>query len=306
MEAGTEEFRRALIDAGLLAPGGAPGVYHRAFAFERVVRGIEGFVSGAGRDAERRQLLFSSLLDQSVLAKSGFVSSFPNLVGVLTSFTRSEAELPELLEQIETGGDWPEWLSPNGLALCGAACQPLYPMLADTQVSADGLLFEIQATCFRHEPSDDPARMQSFRQHEFVYVGSEDGAIAHRELWLQRGAELFAMLGLSVERVPANDPFFGRAGRLMGSSQREKAAKFELVAEITSSSPGAISSGNCHGDHFGHAFGISLPGGAGAHTSCIGFGLERIALALLHRHGVDIAAWPPPVRSNLALDSPVS
>jgi seryl-tRNA synthetase len=306
METGTQEFRHALLDAGLLVSGGAAGVYHRSFAFECVVRGIETYVSAAGRDADRRQLLFSSLMDQSVLVKSGFVSSFPNLVGVLTSFTRPEAELPELLEQIEADGDWPGLLSPNGLALCGAACQPLYPSLADTEVPLDGLLYEIQATCFRHEPSDDPARMQSFRQHEFVYVGSESGATAHRDLWLQRGAELLETLGLSVERVPANDPFFGRAGKLMGSSQREKAAKFELVAEITSSSPGAISSGNCHGDHFGEAFGISLPGGGTAHTSCIGFGLERITLALLHRHGLDIAVWPSQVRSNLALVSPVS
>ena len=93
-------------------------------------------------------------------------------------------------------------------------------------------------------------------------------------------------LGLSVETVPANDPFFGRAGKLMGASQREKAAKFELVAEITSPSPGAISSGNYHGDHFGKAFDISLPGGDAAHSSCFGFGLERITLALLH-----VTAW---------------
>lgn len=306
MELSTQEFRRALLDAGLLVPGGAAGIYHRSFAFESVARGIETLVSAAGQDAERSQLFFSTLMDRSVLVKSGFVSSFPNLVGVLSSFTSPEAELPELLDQIERDGDWPTLLSPNGLALCGAACQPLYPTLAGTEVPRDGLLFEIQATCFRHEPSDDPARMQSFRQHEFVYVGSESGATAHRNLWLQRGAELLHSLGLDVATVPANDPFFGRTGKLMGDSQREKAAKFEMVAEITSSTPGAISSGNCHGDHFGRAFQISLPEGVVAHTSCIGFGLERITLALLHRHGLDIATWPEHVRTRLALLDPAS
>lgn len=300
-ERSTQEFRRALSDAGVLIPGGPPGAYHRSFAFESVVRGIESFVSSSGQDARRHQLYFSPLLDQSDLAKSGFVASFPNLVGVITSFTRPEAELPELLERIETDGEWSDLFSADGLALCGAACQPLYPTLANTEVPGDGLLYEIQTTCFRHEPSDDPARMQSFRQHEFVYVGSESGAVAHRDLWLQRGAELLESLGLSVEKVPANDPFFGRPGKLMGASQREKAAKFELVAEITSSNPGAISSGNCHGGHFGKAFEISLPGGITAHTACIGFGLERITLALFRRHGLDIANWPSQVRSRLNL-----
>jgi seryl-tRNA synthetase len=206
VETGTQEFRRALLDKGLLVPGGAPGVYHRSFDFESVVRGIEAFVCAAGRDAERRQFFFSPLLDQSVLVKSGFVSSFPNLVGVLTSFTRSEADLPELVERIEADGEWADLLSPNGLALCGAACHNLYPTLAHTEVPLEGLLYEVQATCYRHEPSDDPARMQSFSMREFVFVGSESGATAHRELWLRRGAELLESLGLSIETVPANEP----------------------------------------------------------------------------------------------------
>ena len=36
-----------------------------------------------------------------------------------------------------------------------------------------------------------------------------------------------------------------------------------------------------------------------AHTACVGFGLERIALALYHRHGFDRAAWPGSVREAL-------
>ncbi|HWD96132.1 MAG TPA: hypothetical protein VG246_06915 [Acidimicrobiales bacterium] len=301
MEASTDDFRIALFEAGLLVPGSATGLFHRSFAFENVVRGIESFVSAAGRDAQRRQLYFSPLLDQSVLAKSDYVISFPNLVGILTTFTRPEKDLPKLIDQVESDGEWAELMSPDGLALCGAACHHVYPSLAGTEVPDEGLLFEVQATCHRHEPSDDPARMQSFSMREFVFVGSEGGAIAHRELWLQRSTGLLEKLGLSIEMVTANDPFFGRAGKLMGATQREKEAKFELVAAITSPKPGAISSGNYHGDHFGKAFAISLPNGDAAHSACFAFGLERITLALLHCHGLDIAAWPSQVRSSLNL-----
>jgi seryl-tRNA synthetase len=301
METGTVDFRLALFEAGLLVPGSATGVFHRSFDFESIIRGIESLTSAAGRDVERRQLYFAPLLDQSVLAKSDYVISFPNLVGVLTSFTQSEKHLPDLIEQVESGGDWPTLMSPDGLALCGAACHHIYPLLAGTEVPSEGVLYEVQATCHRHEPSEDPARMQSFSMREFVFVGPEAGAIAHRELWLRRGTELLENLGLSVEVVTANDPFFGRAGKLMVATQREKEAKFEVVAAITSPSPGAISSGNYHGDHFGKAFGISVPGGGPAHSACFAFGLERITLALLHRHGVDVAAWPSQVRSSLNL-----
>ncbi|MEY2406368.1 MAG: hypothetical protein QOG39_1284, partial [Acidimicrobiaceae bacterium] len=36
-----------------------------------------------------------------------------------------------------------------------------------------------------------------------------------------------------------------------------------------------------------------------AHTACIGFGLERIALALIKTHGTDLASWPAGVRASL-------
>lgn len=296
-----EEFRLALFDAGLLVPGSVFGAYHRSFAFEAVVRGIESFVSAAGQDAQPRQLYCAPLLSQSALAKSGYVKSFPNLIGVLTSFDRPEKDLPELIRRVDSDGDWPEMMSPNGLALGGAACHHIYPTLAGQEVPREGLLYEVQAVCHRHEPSEDPARMQSFSMREFVLVGSEEDALAHRDFWLERGAQLLEQLGLSIETVPANDPFFGRVGKLMGASQREKEAKFELVTEITSPKPGAISSGNFHGDHFGEEFHISLPREVTANSSCFGFGLERISLALFWRHGVDTATWPSEVRSSLNL-----
>jgi hypothetical protein len=38
-----------------------------------------------------------------------------------------------------------------------------------------------------------------------------------------------------------------------------------------------------------------------AHSACIGFGLDRITLALFATHGTDVEAWPEGVRSALAL-----
>jgi hypothetical protein len=34
----------------------------------------------------------------------------------------------------------------------------------------------------------------------------------------------------------------------------------------------------------------------------VGFGLERVALALFKAHGLDLAEWPKTVRDVLALD----
>ena len=53
----------------------------------------------------------------------------------------------------------------------------------------------------------------------------------------------------------ANDPFFGRAGRMMVAGQREQGLKFELLIPITSvEKPTACLSFNYHQDHFGSIY----------------------------------------------------
>ncbi|MDN5670296.1 MAG: hypothetical protein L0G87_18070, partial [Renibacterium salmoninarum] len=97
----------------------------------------------------------------------------------------------------------------------------------------------------------------------------------------------------------ANDPFFGRSGRLLASGQRAAELKFELLVEAVPGRSTAVASGNWHQDHFGGEFGIRSADGEPAHSACFGFGLERIMLALVARHGFRLADWPADVRNAL-------
>ncbi len=286
--------RDALLGDGVLIDGGTPGIYHRSFAFERVIRGVEGYVSSAGIDQRPERVFFSPVQVRSTLERSGYVTSFPNLIGVI-------AGLPDVAAAsvARDPANWTDRLEPTEVSLCSAACHGLYPVVANTTFPDEGSRFEAQSWCFRHEPSDDPARMQAFRQHEFVCIGPPEVALAHRDEWLRRGLELLGSLGLSVEPVVANDPFFGRAASLMAESQRDKELKYELVAEVATAEPRAISSANYHEAHFGEEFALRLDDGSAAHTACIGFGLERIALALFRRHGPEVEGWPADVVQRL-------
>jgi seryl-tRNA synthetase len=60
-----------------------------------------------------------------------------------------------------------------------------------------------------------------------------------------------------------------------------------------------VASFNYHREHFAETYGIALADGGVAHTACLGFGHERIVLALLHAHGLDPRRWPPAVREEL-------
>jgi hypothetical protein len=56
---------------------------------------------------------------------------------------------------------------------------------------------------------------------------------------------------------------------------------------------------NHHGTFFSDRFDITLARGGSAHSACVGLGLERLAVALIGRYGVDTAQWPPDIASHL-------
>jgi seryl-tRNA synthetase len=72
------------------------------------------------------------------------------------------------------------------------------------------------------------------------------------------------------------------------------------VTHIAGPEPTAVASFNYHQEHFASVYGLELADGSEAHTACLGFGLERITIALLNRHGFDLSAWPAQVSEALA------
>jgi seryl-tRNA synthetase len=293
-------FRDELIDAGLLLPTGVEGLYGRAATYQAVVDAFCRLIPGVGGDAWFEPVHFPPVLARSVFDRTDYVRSFPDLMGSVHIFRGDDRKHAALLRAVEEDGDWAGLLDPADVVLCSATCHPVYQLCKGERLSAQGRRFEIHGYCFRHEPSTDPARMQAFHMHELVFVGSPDDALKHRDEGLARGLQLLSDLGLDMDAVPANDPFFGRAGAMLATNQLEDALKLEGVTPICSTEkPTAIMSANYHRDHFGGPFDIQTAEGETAHSACVAFGVDRITLALLHKHGLDPFSWPTDTRSLL-------
>ncbi|OZC62573.1 amino acid--[acyl-carrier-protein] ligase [Rhodococcus sp. 15-725-2-2b] len=294
-------FRAELIDAGLLVPSSIPGLYGRSGEFEDIIEFVDARVTAAGVAEHGRQATrfrFAPVFPREAFERTDYIASFPNLTGAINTFEGDNKAHAELLAERSDGKDWDHFLQSAGTMLVSAACHPSYSMLTGT-LPDEGTLMDIYGYCFRHEPAVDPARMQAFRMHEFVRVGTPDEAVAHRERWVPRGLQVLADLGLEAEAVIANDPFFGRAGRMLAANQRNENLKTELVVKLYGDldEGTAVVSCNCHRDHFGHTFGIETVDGEPAHSACVGFGMERIALAMLRTHGLDRSGWPAALRN---------
>lgn len=294
-----------LIANGVLVPSGVDGIYARSGRFEAVVDALDALVVRTGAADNPEVFRFPPAMVTEQLVKSGYLKSFPQLLGTVHCFCGTDADHRRLLRCVEEGQPWTDQQRPTDLLMTPAACYPVYPMVARRgPLPPEGGLYDIHSWCFRHEPSLDPARMQCFRLHEFVRIGSTEQVLEFRQVWFDRAQAVVNALSLPYTIDIANDPFFGRAGRLVADNQREQKLKYELLVPVANDEkPTACMSFNYHLDHFGEPWNIRTASGAIANSGCVGFGLERITLALFRHHGMDPADWPHKVRSALRLDA---
>jgi seryl-tRNA synthetase len=295
------ELLSELVSRRLLIETGVAGVYGRGGSFEDVRERLAAYVTSAVAEEQPERLRFPPVLPRRDLEKVDYLKSFPHLAGSIFAFEGTETQAAEQHERASRHEDWSEHQTMTELVLTPAACYPVYPAIAARgRLPVGGITVDAGAAyVFRHEPSHDPARLQIFHQREIVRIGEPDRVEGWRDAWRERALELLRAIGLEVELDLASDPFFGRSGRMLAVSQREQQLKFEVLTPIAGPEPTAVASFNYHQDHFASAYGIELSDGGGAHTACLGFGLERIAIALFRTHGFEIPAWPSEVRRTL-------
>ncbi len=294
-------FREALLDAGLLVDLGVPGVYGRGATFEGICEAVDTLITRTGVGDEPEQLRFPPLLPRRVMEDVGYLSSFPHLAGTIFGFEGDENAAREMSERAAAHEDWSAFQSMTDLVLTPAACYPVYPSIAQrAPLRPGGITVDAgSAFVFRSEPAGDPARLQMFRQRELVRIGEPEAVLEWRETWRTRAVELLRRLGLEAGMDIANDPFFGRAGRMLAANQRAQELKYEVTIPIASPTNTAVASFNYHQDHFGQVFDLRMTEGGPVHTACLGFGVERITMGLLRAHGLDRSAWRGDVTREL-------
>jgi len=294
-----ESFYNGLVQHGLIVPVRVLGAFGRGAGFEDVLERLNGLITKLSRDDGAELYTFPPVIDRQIIEKTDYLDSFPHLAGTVFSFFGKERDALALSERVHSGKPWGDLQGITDVCLNPAACYPIDPTMTGT-LPENGRLITMFQWVYRHEPSLEPTRMQSFRVREFVRAGKPDDVVAWRDMWLERGVALLASLGLPAASDVASDPFFGRAGRMMANSQVEQQLKFEvLVPVISFDEPTAICSFNYHQDKFGKAFDIRTHDGEVAHTACLGFGMERVTMALFVTHGYSPAEWPPEVRALL-------
>jgi seryl-tRNA synthetase len=182
-------------------------------------------------------------------------------------------------------------------ALRPAVCLPVYRALEGTSLPEGGLTITTTGKAFRYESSNMEGiqRLWDFSMREIVFVGSARFVQEQRARVVDAVTSLMEDWDLAFRLVSASDPFFATVRGTKALWQRTRALKYEVLVDVGA---GAVAAGsiNFAGTLFGDAFRIRTDEGEIATTACVGFGLERLVLALFSQHGFEPGRWPRAMR----------
>ncbi|GAA2977127.1 hypothetical protein [Actinokineospora diospyrosa] len=285
------------LGAGLPLETGVPGVFLSPPGFERVIGLLRDGVAALAADEPFHRLVIPPVISRKTIERAGYVAAFPNLLGTVHGYGGTPSGWARLKPLVEEGGEWHAQQQIGDLVLLPAACYPVYAALEGSALDEPAKV-TVEASCFRQEATSEPGRMRSFRMLELVTVATDEHCLKWRAARLEQVEGWFTDLGLAVSVEVADDPFFGPGRKLYQAAQRMQELKWELKVPVADGTVQAVASANYHKEHFGETFGITA-GGEPANTSCVAFGLERLALALITRHGEDSTRWPAEVLAAL-------
>jgi len=254
-----------------------------------------------------QELLTPTLIPADVLAKCDYFRSFPNTVtfachlepdaAVINRFRARHEHKTTVDHEALTDMATPE------ACLSPAVCYHVYHRNQRLMLPAEGVAYTVRGKCFRYESSNmrEMTRLWDFTMRELVFLGTGEYVLEERERCVQIIGEFLDALGLAAEIRTASDPFYIAPDASSKTYfQLTAETKYELSAVLPNNERLAIGSLNYHTDFFGRAFDITVEGAGPAHSSCIGFGLERFVCAFLAQHGNDPSDWPEEVRTAIA------
>jgi hypothetical protein len=82
----------------LLKPTGGAGVYARTALFEGVIEGLSALISKL-REPDTEILRFPPIMSRQMLESSGYLHSFPHLLGCVSCLDGTETEIRTLVEK---------------------------------------------------------------------------------------------------------------------------------------------------------------------------------------------------------------
>jgi len=247
---------------------------------------------------------FPSLIGADVLESCKYLRSFPHALTLVSHLREDLAAVQEFARSAKWDGGQlvsdPSHLSSIECLLAPAVCFHCFAWLQNSKQERDRSFTAI-GKCFRYESGnlEGLERLWDFTMRELIFVGTTDFVLGQRQKAIDESTKLLDEWGLGYEIRSATDPFFIEE-YASATFQLAFDLKFEVRANLPYKGKTlAVGSFNFHQDYFGRSLNITNENGEPSSTGCVGFGLERLALAFLAQHGLDQRNWPDAIGKHL-------
>lgn len=296
----------------LLRGGYLVELHPGCFAFREPLSTLIEFLDGqflkrfANPIGARREQ-YPIVLSCDTLLRLNHLTSFPQHIQFVSHFRHDLDFIDRFAAQVQGASRWDEaarsaataGLQETVQAINPATCYHCYQALANGTVAENGEAITAVGRCHRYEAGNHSqyGRLLDFTMREVILLGPPDYVQGTRQELLCRLSDLVREWGLAGRIETASDPFFTNDTQLMARLQKSNDLKFELrLASTATGGSLAVASSNYLGGTLTKTFNIRAQSGAVIHSSCLAFGLERWALAIVSQYGPNEADWPENLR----------
>ena len=293
----TRDPHDELLATGEIVPFG-PGRYAFGPKLTRLMQAFQRCVDRIARDFRATPLTFPTLIGGDVLERCSYIRSFPHSLSLVSHLREDLDAIQDFAKTTRWSADHLAYdarhLAPAPNLLSPSVCFHYYAMHAGSRHPS---LLTSTATgkCFRWESGNLTGleRLYDFTMQEVIFLGGGEEVLAKRTQSIDAAVALFDEIGLAYEIRTATDPFFIDSYAPQVTFQKAFELKFEIRALLPyKERTFAIGSFNYHQDLFGRAFDIRDRADQPLHSGCMGFGIERVALAVCAQFGLEPSGWP--------------
>ncbi len=266
----------------------------------RLISFFDDYFKGILSEYEYTEKHFPTLLPTDVIADTSYFDSSPQYIMFCENVKESLNIYNDLRKNYEKN-NYDEILDSPRFTLSPSACFHLFGAIRN-MVFEEEKIFTHKQNVFRNEGRlnwGKLTRLNDYTVREIVFIGDNKYVCDIREKLMKKTAELMNKLGMTYQIVNASDPFIVPTMNIYKMIQKKNHLKYELRVNTSENDTVSCASFNIHGSAFSKNFKFKVNNITFTESGCIGFGLERLAIAFLNQFGCDINNWPEIIKKEL-------
>lgn len=276
----------------------APGIFTFQGDFLRLMRALDEYFRAYALGLNAVEQAYPPTVLTRSMVRSGYLGNFPHHALLVSSVRRAADSAGQGAKGPPTTGD----LADPEQMLAPTVCYRCFEAMIGEKVPAVGAIFTGTAHCNRNEGfiDDNLTRLQSFLMREIVFFNTAEGITELRGRIIDHARAAVTEWGLTVRASTASDPFFMTANQSKRGYQTLMQLKYEMQIFLPHSGAWlSCMSFNDHQTSLVVPYEIEAETGGPLASGCVGYGLERLAYAILSQHGGDPERWPSGLRRVL-------